>query len=554
MFEYAPQASNLANKGRYGDSMLVHMNPAEVGIMNAMSGDRMTVNPETGQPEAFAFLLPLLGGLAGGALGGAGLLGGLGALSAGALGTGIGKFAETGSLKKAILSGAMSYGIGSLAKGAMGAFADKAAEAGTAGFTPLAGVDPVSSMPNTVADAVAGGSSFALSPSVDPLIASQVSGIGSLNVGLPDIAKAVAPLGAGQTVGNTFVSDAAQNVLKEGFSKANPIYSKLIANPFEQALGETGATIGSAIAPGAQALAGSIGSEAIFPEYPDYDEPLSSYRDIPEADPPTRRLRRMPANFAQNNTGEFKFFEDPAKERVGESARNFFPRGSTAEREMKYGGRPMFAEAGGLMRSFDKDQIREDGGKLPGIAGALFGVGNPQKFFGMSPEQLMLLEKKKAKRMQEGGDVTLEEETVVTEEMPMGNDTRSDPEMEQDAMIFNAGVNAVMCESDNAAQDLQMFVERFGMDRLHQIICEVMEMAQGEEVEGELTKEDMPVAMQAGGSVDTIPASLEGKQSYLLAENEYIVPEPVVRAVGNGDPEMGAMAFDRFVDQVKATA
>ena len=61
----------------------------------------------------------------------------------------------------------------------------------------------------------------------------------------------------------------------------------------------------------------------------------------------------------------------------------------------------------------------------------------------------------------------------------MGNDTRSDPEMEQDAMIFNAGVNAVMCESNNAAQDLQMFVERFGMDRLHQIICEVMEMAQG---------------------------------------------------------------------------
>tara|TARA_X000001388_G_scaffold31290_1_gene22174 strand:- start:1292 stop:1594 length:303 start_codon:yes stop_codon:yes gene_type:complete len=99
-----------------------------------------------------------------------------------------------------------------------------------------------------------------------------------------------------------------------------------------------------------------------------------------------------------------------------------------------------------------------------------------------------------------------------------------------------------------------MFVERFGMDRLHQIICEVIEMAQEEdEIEGTLTKEDQPVAMERGGPVDTIPASLEGKQSYLLAENEYIVPEPVVRAVGNGDPEMGAMAFDRFVDQVKAT-
>ena len=521
MFEYAPQASNLANKGRYGDSMLVHMNPAEVGIMNAISGDRMTINPETGQPEAFAFLLPLLGGLAGGALGGAGMLGGLGALSAGALGTGIGKFAETGSLKKAILSGAMSYGIGSLADKALGGFADKALEEGTAGALDLA----------------ADSGTQLLDPSA---LLEGAGGVSSLNFG--DAIEA----------GLSNPVDALTQKGFEEFGKQS-FLSPFATNPLNT-IGQSGATIGSAIAPGAQALAGSIGSEAIFPEYPDYDEPLSSYRDIPEADPPTRRLRRMPANFAQNNTGEFKFFEDPAKERVGESARNFFPSGSTAEREMRYGGRPMFAEAGGLMRSFDKDQIREDGGKLPGIAGALFGVGNPQKFFGMSPEQLMLLEKKKAKRMQEGGDVTLEEETVVTEEMPMGNDTRSDPEMEQDAMIFNAGVNAVMCESDNAAQDLQMFVERFGMDRLHQIICEVMEMAQGEEVEGELTKEDMPIAMQAGGSVDTIPASLEGKQSYLLAENEYIVPEPVVRAVGNGDPEMGAMAFDRFVDQVKATA
>ena len=105
-----------------------------------------------------------------------------------------------------------------------------------------------------------------------------------------------------------------------------------------------------------------------------------------------------------------------------------------------------------------------------------------------------------------------------------------------------------------------MFVERFGMDRLHQIICEVMEMAKGEEeIEGELTKEDKPVAMIDGGAarkdgpVDTIPASLEGKQSYLLAENEFIIPEPVVSAVGGGDPEMGARVFDKFIKEVKAT-
>jgi hypothetical protein len=507
MFEYAPQASNLASKGRYGDSMLVHMNPAEVGIMNAISGDRMTINPETGQPEAFAFLLPMLGGLLGAGAAGSLGYGLLGTAALTGLGSGIGQTAATGSLKDGIMTGLGSFALAGLG----GALAGAESAAGGAGGTS--------------------------------------SGLGgALTPELTEAINYVDTLGAGTGFASTAASQAPTSVFETIGGLADPTKLNLgDVSTFK----DFGNLAGVALPVGV--ASSTVSPELYGPTYGDYDGG-DTYKNIPEADPPTRRLRRMPANFAQNNTGEFKFFEDPAKERVGESARNFFPGGSTAEREMRYGGRPMFAEAGGLMRSFDKDQIREDGGKLPGIAGALFGVGNPQKFFGMSPEQLMLLEKKKAKRMQEGGDVTLEEETVVTEEMPMGNDTRSDPEMEQDAMIFNAGVNAVMCESNNAAQDLQMFVERFGMDRLHQIICEVMEMAQGEEVEGELTKEDTPIAMQAGGSVDTIPASLEGKQSYLLAENEYIVPEPVVRAVGNGDPEMGAMAFDRFVDQVKATA
>lgn len=45
------QTQNVAAQGRYGDSMLLHVNPAEVkGLASAMP---ITVNPETGQPEAF---------------------------------------------------------------------------------------------------------------------------------------------------------------------------------------------------------------------------------------------------------------------------------------------------------------------------------------------------------------------------------------------------------------------------------------------------------------------------------------------------------------------
>jgi hypothetical protein len=72
------QTQNVANQGRYGDSMLLHVNPAEVkGLAQAMP---ITVNPETGQPEAFLpFLAPLLGSAMGTtgltALGGAGVVG-----------------------------------------------------------------------------------------------------------------------------------------------------------------------------------------------------------------------------------------------------------------------------------------------------------------------------------------------------------------------------------------------------------------------------------------------------------------------------------------------
>ena len=54
------QTQNVAAQGRYGDSMLMHVNPAEVkGLASALP---LTVNPQTGQPEAFLpFLAPLIG-------------------------------------------------------------------------------------------------------------------------------------------------------------------------------------------------------------------------------------------------------------------------------------------------------------------------------------------------------------------------------------------------------------------------------------------------------------------------------------------------------------
>ena len=121
-------ADQMATQGRYGDSMMVHMNPVEVqGLASLSPTGSLTRNPMTGQPEAFLpFLAPLLGGMLGSAgftaLGGAlgtGAIGsavsalGANAALAGAVGSGLATTAVTGDLKQGIMSGLTGYGIGS---------------------------------------------------------------------------------------------------------------------------------------------------------------------------------------------------------------------------------------------------------------------------------------------------------------------------------------------------------------------------------------------------------------------------------------------------------
>ena len=104
MNDLQQQVKNISQQGRFGDTTLVHMNPAEVRGLAQMG--QLTTNPNTGLAEAFSLsdvigiAAPIVGGIFGGPLGAA--------LASGAVTT-----AQEGSLKEGIKAGLLSYGLGS---------------------------------------------------------------------------------------------------------------------------------------------------------------------------------------------------------------------------------------------------------------------------------------------------------------------------------------------------------------------------------------------------------------------------------------------------------
>ena len=118
---YSGLSNLMAMQGRYGDTELVHMSKPE--IQGLASLGQLTINPDTGLPEAFSLksLLPVIGGIAGSILlpgAGTALGAGLGATAVGAgLGTTVGGLLAGQKPGEALLggvtSGLLSFGIGS---------------------------------------------------------------------------------------------------------------------------------------------------------------------------------------------------------------------------------------------------------------------------------------------------------------------------------------------------------------------------------------------------------------------------------------------------------
>ena len=162
-------AQHLQSAGRGDDKVLVHMTPHEVSGLQSLAmahGGSLTINPETGLPEA-GFLSGILPMLAGAALT-VGTGGAINPLTASMLVGGAGAVA-TGSLQKGLMMGLGAYGGAGIATGLGGAAAAGASAAASAaptaaaapvtyaGGTPFTAAMPAAAAPAVAAPAVAAG-------------------------------------------------------------------------------------------------------------------------------------------------------------------------------------------------------------------------------------------------------------------------------------------------------------------------------------------------------------------------------------------------------------
>ena len=139
-------ADHMASKGRGPDSMLIHMSPREVQGLQALAehhGGTLTINPETGLPEA-NFLEKLLPTIIGA---GISYFTGMDPMTAAAMVGGV-ETARTGDIGKGISAGLGAYGGATLTAGMTAAGADAIS-------TPAAGDAYASLGANAITDAQA---------------------------------------------------------------------------------------------------------------------------------------------------------------------------------------------------------------------------------------------------------------------------------------------------------------------------------------------------------------------------------------------------------------
>jgi len=499
-------AQGLATLGRHGDSVLVHMQPQEVAGLQALAksqGTSLTINPDTGMPEAFRLgeffssLLPTLagfmvGGPAGAAMGLEGTAATLAPIAAG-VATGA---AVAGAKGDDVLSGALMGGLGGYGGGNLGsAFGKMGAQGGyqagqaiTQGVpqTTPAGLDALNTAPNA----------FFGSANTTPSLLTNSTGAAS-GVG------AAAPMSYTQSLGQ--MGRGAMDLLKTGG------YDKFVSPEIGGSAMQLGSSLGLPVLAGLQ------------PEPYDYagDEAKRKAEENKYRDPITGKLN-LSASSGLNLTGFAMGGQVDLNPSVGGGLSDLYnrPEGATTQ--------SISSDGYGMGRL---DRLSQQG-SLAKAGDMFYAQGGPVSFA-------------------DGGDTGMNVEGLGSLNVNTG-------------MQSGAGMGAGRGEGLNKNFSDLMFESMYrgiGPETVRKMLGMSKAVTQNVPKSYALNVNSGQQEAQyarggylngAGdGMSDSIPATIEGKQPARLADGEFVVPADVVSHLGNGSSKAGSKRLYAMLDKVR---
>jgi hypothetical protein len=526
----------LASLGRNGDSMLVHMSPSEVAGLQGLAmaqGGSLTINPDTGLPEAFklgGFFKSLLPTIVGGV---ASMIPGMQFASYPML-TGILAGAATGALtNKNKLLGAVTGGLGGYSgAGIMGAGKAAAGAMGSAEAAKTAatnaGIGGGSSGLTTGGGFIPGATSGADLAYNNAMMAAQTGGAANSAIsgasGAMDVDKLLAagrPVGMANTVASTAslppdptflgnMGDAFKGIggAATGNQAAIDAYTKGIGA--ESALGALGKT---ALPFGGAAITGGLEESDL------YGKPVQTASAEEKYDP-----------YARLNLGT-----------------------DTGLRLVAKGGYIDGYATGGSIQSGGIRDLYGTPDNQPTISPGLsgFGLGRLNNLAG---EQAMT--QAQTLGYAEGG--------VASLELPDPSKTAPAPENLEN-MILNETAKTNMLE--NQLNNMTSTALNTGniptQNYAPGAISNVASAMQNQPVPPETAFLQNLTSARTGyakggylngdgdGMSDSIPATIEGKQPARLADGEFVIPADVVSHLGNGSTKAGSKRLYAMLDKVR---
>ena len=504
-------AQGLASLGRNGDSMLVHMSPNEVAGLQGLAmahGGSLTINPETGLPEAFSLggvfssLLPMAAGMfmgpAAGAMFGPGS--GIATFLSSPLGAGLTTGALTAAMTGDIGKGAMA-GLGAAGGAGLGqgisnfGATGSAAPATTAelnqGITQAATQKAISGASPNVGGWYPGKEAFAAGPG--PQLQSMGQGLGGMQTVAPTI-KAAAPLAS-----PTFES------LKTGMGAITEAPGKFVESygPGKLALQAAGPIIG-----------GFEPSDLGYGEEPLYTDP------------------------------------DTGKYRGPQGQLNLSDKYSSGLRLVAKGGYiDGYAQGGTISTGGIRDLYGSRDDQIDGhLSQDGYGIGRLNNLAAQES-----LNDAKTLGYADGGDVGMNLNELPTLNVNTGEQTSAsgiaagkqlNPIGQMYYRMMSMGSLKPNISDDKSTQEFFYSPHiTWGTDPTTQNFRKLVETgsyARGGYLDG-----------QGDGMSDSIPATIEGKQPARLADGEFVVPADVVSHLGNGSSKAGSKRLYAMLDKVR---